>query len=85
MDNLIHRQDSVDLMVRMWQVSLEIETLDDEALVEEVVEIIRMLQGSRQIESVLLDHFNGKELTPEQRKECEALYYLAFVDLVLEE
>lgn len=85
MDRISYKNDNADVMVRMWQLSLEINTLDDEGLVDEVVEIIKMLQASKQIEKVLLDHFDGKELTPDQRRQCEALYYLAFSDAMLEE
>lgn len=73
-----------DLVYENSTLQMEIEGLSDDALIDECNHIVLGLD-SDELDTIMAEYFKNGELSPEQRKKAEALYRLAYSELVWEE
>ena len=73
-----------DISTEITRLLVEVKTLDNESLIDEVGLIMAELDVEKEIESIILRYFNTGILSKSDKKQLEYLYILSYSNLGIE-
>lgn len=76
--------DYLDILFEAQTMQMELDSLSDDALLDECNHILAGIYENDDIEEVLYEYFKNGNITKEQRKKAEQLYTLAYSEFLWE-